>query len=32
MTVAPQEPFTMREVLRNQQLIGQNKSALSCHL
>jgi len=23
MTVAPQAPFTMREVLRNQQLIGQ---------
>ncbi len=25
MMVAPQVPFTMREVLRNQQLIGQNK-------
>jgi NADPH:quinone reductase-like Zn-dependent oxidoreductase len=25
MTVAPQVPFTMREVLRNQRLIGQNK-------
>jgi NADPH:quinone reductase-like Zn-dependent oxidoreductase len=23
MTAAPQAPFTMREVLRNQQLIGQ---------
>ena len=26
MTVAPQAPFTMREVLRNQQLIGQTCS------
>jgi len=25
MTVAPQAQFTMREVLRNQQLIGQAK-------
>lgn len=25
MTVAPQVPFTMREVLQNQQLIGQTK-------
>jgi NADPH:quinone reductase-like Zn-dependent oxidoreductase len=24
MTAAPQAPFTMREVLRNQQLIGQS--------
>jgi NADPH:quinone reductase-like Zn-dependent oxidoreductase len=30
MTVASQAPFTMREVLRNQQLIGQNKPAFSC--
>ena|SRR6266404_3919647 len=27
MTVAPQAPFTMREVLRNHRLIGQNKLA-----
>jgi NADPH:quinone reductase-like Zn-dependent oxidoreductase len=30
MTVAPQAPFTMREVLRNQQLIGQNEPTFSC--
>jgi hypothetical protein len=29
MTVAPKVPFTMCEVLRNQELIGQNKAALS---
>ena len=32
MTVTPQAPFTMREVLRNQQLIGQNKPAFSYRL
>jgi hypothetical protein len=34
MTVAPQVAFTMREVLRNQELqvIGQNKAAFSYRL
>jgi NADPH:quinone reductase-like Zn-dependent oxidoreductase len=32
MTVAPQTQFTMREVLRNQRLIGQDKPAFFYHL
>jgi hypothetical protein len=32
MTVVPQVPFTMREVLRNQQLVGENKPAFSYRL
>ena len=32
MTVAPQAPFTMREVLPNQQLIDQYKPTLSYRL